>query len=322
MRKALLVAVLLMLVGCTGVADRSDEARQVELSLNLLHGVDNASVRYVNDFTHGTFIDIGIRCDNATEAQIAAIANELNTMLGEDFADHDVSVMFSLGPNVSVTTGREVDPEAVARGAGEVRRIAAALTAPVKSIKLRPGEAGSSVRIDDASDPDQAVRAAVQTTGETADAIYVSGDRDKRGLRTWDITGRISLAQFDAHSQQISALPGNASFVKISDGQFDQVNIGLPDRAGAYEAVVSAIETLGAGREHPLRLLWGGPGTPPATTNHGGPAPSTSGRAGTGLTPPSRRTWCPKPPHCRNASGRSSTVGAEAPGAVISGLTR
>ncbi len=85
---AVLVASAVVTTACTGVPDRSQEARQLESSLSAMPGVNGATVIYSNDFENGATLIVELSLPDATRQQVVDVVGAVNQARGNQFSDH------------------------------------------------------------------------------------------------------------------------------------------------------------------------------------------------------------------------------------------
>lgn len=252
----LVAAVLVVggLTACTGVADQTREAKQVEAEVRALPGVVEVSSYYVNNITHGVIFELTIRMGDATEEQIADVVRRLPEITGDDFEGHELPVTFSVVGGMLRYPGQLPAPEVVAEDARKLRLAGPRIDALV--VTLSRAADWMKVEVDRSPKPFEALGVVQEVFGADSGSVTLKHTFDEAVPDFVDSTLPLTADQYRRIRAQVDSAPGLISQAAITDGALSELNVDVPDPATAYDELTALIGRIGASPQHPLVLRY------------------------------------------------------------------
>lgn len=246
---------ILLAAACTGIPDRSAEAQRLKNTVSAMPGVSWVTMRHDNDIWQGTFLDLDVRMEGATEHQVEAVAAAINEAGRDDFDDYDRTVRISVADLTTIAPGDRFEPGQVATTTELARQLRARVRAGSIAWYGMVGSVSSRLQVDDAETTGAVIDAALALLGVHRSDFDV-GAADRRSQPHWKVTGTLTTIDKQRIDRALTDLPGPAGWVGVHDGRITRLTFGVPDPATAYRDVVSAIKAVGTDPTHPLTLLW------------------------------------------------------------------
>jgi len=245
-----------MLTGCTGASDRESEAIQIRDRVAAMPGVSDLDLIYDNGIFEGTRFELRVDMEAATDEQIGAVATEINTARGDDFAEHDQRIELDVADGVSIGTSTAL-PQDTGAVAALLRELDSRVTA--QSIDwLSNGDAATGIDIYDTTATGAVVDNVIQVFADRPlDSIEVNRPTGPGEEASWWIRTRLTPEGKRAIDAQLAAAaPATPRLIVIREGRIVQMNVDVPSPETAYADIVGVVQALGAGRQRPLQLLW------------------------------------------------------------------
>lgn len=261
-RTGALLATAAVLAGCTGVPDRESEAVRISDRVAAMPGVSDVDLIYDNGILEGTRFELRVAMEAATDEQIGAVATEINTGRGDDFAEHDQRIELDLADGVSIGTST-----ALPRDTGAVAALLRELDSRVAAQSIDWGSGGdgaTGIDINETAAAGEVVDSVLQVFADRPlDSIEVSRPPGPGEEASWWIRTRLTPEQKrDADEQLAAAAPATPRLIVIRDGHIETLRVAIPSPETAYPDIVRVIDALGAGPQRPLDLGWSWSGDP------------------------------------------------------------
>lgn len=245
-----------MLAGCTGVPDRESEANQISDRVAAMPGVSDLDLIYDNGIFEGTRFELRVDMEAATVEQIGAVATEINTARGDDFAEHDQRIELDVADGVSIGASTAL-PQDTGAVAGLLRELDSRVAA--QSIDWGSGGDGATgIDINETAAAGEVVDSVLQVFADRPlDSIEVSRPPGPGEGASWWIRTRLTPEQKrDADEQLAAAAPATPRLIVIRGGHIETLRVAIVSPETAYPDIVRVIDALGAGPQRPLDLGW------------------------------------------------------------------
>lgn len=254
---AVLTAAALVVTGCTGVTDREDEALDISERVAAMPGVDKVDLIYDNGVLEGTRFELSVDMDTATVEQIGAVADEIDTARGDDFAEHDQRIELDIGYQVSLASGAAL-PDDTAVLAGLLRELDSRITdGSIEAFSTAGSATGIDIR-DATGHAADIVDAALEVFADRPlDRLEVHRPNGPDPHASWWIRTPLTVDDKRVIDAQLAAA-GSAMprLVVIRDGRVEKLNVSIASPETAYADITAVIRAFGAGPQYPLDLGW------------------------------------------------------------------
>lgn len=253
---AVLAGAAAVTAGCTGVPDREDEALAIRERVAAMAGVSDVDLIYDNGILEGTRFELSVDLDTATLEQIGAVADEIDTARGEDFADYGQRVTFSIDDRVSLNAGGPL-PGDTAAVAERLRELDSRITAGPIDLWVQ-SDGTSRVDIRDAQDSGTVVDIALELFAtRPLNRLEVHAPLGPATGASWWLRTWMTPKEKTAIDAQLSAAaPAVPRLVVVDGGGVVQLGVDIPSPQDAYPDIVRVIDALGAGPQRPMKLQW------------------------------------------------------------------
>lgn len=248
------LAAAAVLVGCTGLPDRQQEADRIEAELRATPGVEKVYTVYDNSYEAGSSYDLEITMSAAPENQIADVSQKLAQLKANDFAGYRQTTTFVVAPNMKVRENDTPDPAQLADRARTLRGIRTAVAdsaAEWSADRLELHTADDTAMLN-------AVRAQLG-----AKPLRVSVGPPSGGTATpptsmpyWDVDFPFDAAAEQRIRGQLASLPVRPRFVSVAGNQLSALDVGIANPETAYADLSAAITALRPSPPHPLYVSW------------------------------------------------------------------
>jgi hypothetical protein len=219
-------------------------------------GVSDVDLIYDNGILEGTRFEFRVDMEAATDEQIGAVATEINTARGDDFAEHDQRIELDVADGVSIATSTALPPDTTAV-AGLLRELDSQVTAQTIDWRIS-GDGATGIDIYDTTATGAVVDSVLQVFADRPpDSIEVDRPTGPGEEASWWIRTRLTPeGKRDIDAQLAAAAPATPRLIVIRDGRIVQLNVAIPSPETADADIARVIHALGAGPQRPLKLLW------------------------------------------------------------------
>lgn len=254
---AVFIAVALGVTGCTGVPDREDEALAISERVTQMPGVDDVGLIYDNGVLEGTRFELRVDMETATDAQIGAVAAEINTARGDDFAEYDQRIELDIGYRVSLSSGAAL-PDDTAALAGLLRELDSRISdGEIEAFSTAGSTTGIDIR-DATGHGATIVDAALEVFADRPlDRLEVHRPNGPDPAASWWIRSPLTADDKHAIDAQLAAAgPAVPRLVVIRDGRVEKLNVSIASPETAYADITAVIAAFDAGPARRLDLGW------------------------------------------------------------------
>jgi hypothetical protein len=249
----LVVVLLVVSVGCMP-PDRSDRARSLEFGIAGLPGVDNADVRYSNDFENGAELDVKMVMTHTSEQQIAAAASHLGAVNKSDFKGYRQYASFVVGDALTVQRDANLDPSQIVGDVHLLRELRA--KAQGTAIKWSRYGTRSRLEVWETTQTRAVLAAALETLADDVTTTVYIRSAEPTKVATWEVDLPMDNPQSDAVRDVLTRLPLPAYYVHVDSGQIVGLNVYVGERETAFSGLKSVIHAVQPTNDHPLSLVW------------------------------------------------------------------
>ncbi|MBX9918911.1 MAG: hypothetical protein K2Y33_03605 [Mycolicibacterium frederiksbergense] len=256
LKAGLLLAAAVVAGACTGVPERESQALDIRDRVAAMQGVNDVDLVYGNGIMEGTLFELRAGMENATNDQIDAVAEEIDAARGDDFAGYNQRIELDITDRVGIHASAEL-PDDTGAVAGLLRELTTRITAQSIDWYVTP-DGGTRIAIQDAAATGAVVDTVLQVLADRPlDSIEVNPPAGSNEEPPWWIRTRLRTQDKRDIDARLAALaPATPDLIVVRDGRIVQLNVDIPSPEMAYHDVVHVIDVLGAGPQHPLKLLW------------------------------------------------------------------
>ena len=267
----LVASAVVTAAGCTGVPDRSQEARQLESSLSAMPGVTGATVVYSNDFENGRKISVTLSLPTATRQQVVDVVNTLNRVRGGSFSDYRRQEItyrvqaFAMECSAVDANGDPLDADAMSDAdalADEVvalQKLSTTISAEMGWASCGGDNRTLTLRGAESSVPQ--VLAAVQAADLGLTEVDMGFGSSETSVMNplYGVTLRlpVSLQDWDRVKGWVLGLDATPRAVELGPGPAIRgLTVGVKSPASAYQQLSTTITQLGGRGQNRLLLEW------------------------------------------------------------------
>lgn len=267
----LVASAVVTAAGCTGVPDRSQEARQLESSLSAMPGVTGATVVYSNDFENGRKISVTLSLPTATRQQVVDVVNTLNRVRGGSFSDYRRQEItyrvqaFAMECSAVDANGDPLDADAMSDAdalADEVvalQKLSTTISAEMGWASCGGDNRTLTLRGAESSVPQ--VLAAVQAADLGLTEVDMGFGSSETSVMNplYGVTLRlpVSLQDWERVKGLVLGLDATPRAVELGPGPAIRgLTVGVKSPASAYQQLSTTITQLGGRGQNRLLLEW------------------------------------------------------------------
>lgn len=291
---AMLATVALVTVtasACTGVWNREEEAIDIKDAVAGMPGVADVDLVYANGVFEGTRFDLDVEMEGATDQQVADVAQRIDDMRGDDFAEHDQTVALHVAHWATIHAGADL-PDDMARLTAQVRQIRAHVADGTVDWYTERTSGGPVIELYDTTASTPLVDSILNVFGDNAFAELRATPSHESDAPSWWVRGAFTAADKQRVDRQLAAAaPAVPRYISFEDGHLRTLGVDLPAPATAYTDLERLIHALGpVGPEHPVDLRWGWARHQPGARESGWAGSATIGRCTGGSTTADEQT--------------------------------
>jgi hypothetical protein len=232
--------------------DRSDQARTLEQAMAAMPGVQQADVRYTNDFSLGSNLDIEVIAKDADTAQIVAVAAAIEDRGSQDFDGYDRTATLVVAEGGVLERHGTLDPASLGEEARTVREILREIPGAEVGWVHRGAAAGHSIGFGSA--PAGVALAAVRSRVAVDDLTVTIGEFGDEPR--WTVRMPFDMSEEQQVRGAVGQIPMTVQSLVVEDGHAAMATVLVEDESRAETDLDAVIAAFAPTEDRPLMLEW------------------------------------------------------------------